>query len=153
MNKDQQCRTSKNDGNILCNIFFHKQSFRRCPEYADNMFVCYYPPVSRKCDSVDQSTDSVCSSNLPAPVQASQYPNGGVSGGPPPTIAPNADLFIFFTNLNFWCPPQVPGALRTLRTLRIGSVGPEYSETRTAQYGSVSVTTTFGGGNTIRSAP
>ncbi|CAL8316713.1 unnamed protein product [Gadus morhua 'NCC'] len=29
-------------------------------------------------DSVDQSRDSACSSNLPAPFQASQYPNGGV---------------------------------------------------------------------------
>ena len=27
----------------------------------------------------------------------------------------------FFTNLNFWCPPQVLGALRTLR---VGSDGP-----------------------------
>ena len=29
-------------------------------------------------DSVDQSTEGVCSSNFPAPFQASQYPNGGV---------------------------------------------------------------------------
>ena len=29
-------------------------------------------------DTVDQSTDGVCSSNLPAPFQASQHPNGRV---------------------------------------------------------------------------
>ena len=29
-------------------------------------------------DSVDQSTDGVCGSNLPAPFQESQYPNGEV---------------------------------------------------------------------------
>ena len=38
---------------------------------ADNVFV-YYPPVSWKCDSVDQSTACMCSSYLPAPFQASQ---------------------------------------------------------------------------------
>jgi hypothetical protein len=38
-------------------------------------------------------------------------------------------IFLFFINLNFWCPPQVGllGALRTLCTLRIGSGGPVYS--------------------------
>ena len=56
--------------------------------------------------SVDQSTDGVCSSNLLAPFQASQYPNGGV--------------------------------------LR------DECETSTAQYCSVRVTPTFGGGNAIR---
>ena len=36
-------------------------------------------PLSHGTDgSVDQSTDGVCSSNLPAPFHASQYPNGGV---------------------------------------------------------------------------
>ena len=34
---------------------------------AENVFVCYYCLVARKCDSVNQSTDSVCSSNLPGP--------------------------------------------------------------------------------------
>ena len=40
----------------------------------DSVFVI----IPGKCDCVDQSTDSVCSSNLPAPFHASQYPNGGV---------------------------------------------------------------------------
>ena len=58
----------------MCDNFFNKRSFRQVQKYlVDNVFVCYYPPVSRKCNSVDQSTDAVCSSNLPVPFQASQY--------------------------------------------------------------------------------
>jgi hypothetical protein len=75
MNKEQQCRLSK-DGKLLRDIFFNKQSFVVVHKYlAVNRFVCYYPPIARKCDSVDQSTDG---SKLLAPFQASQYPNGGV---------------------------------------------------------------------------
>ena len=44
---------------------------------AGTVFVCYYHPVARN-HSVDQSTDSVCSSNLPGPFQESQYLNGVV---------------------------------------------------------------------------
>ena len=36
------------------------------------------PLSQRRDDSVDQSTDGVCSSNLLAPFQKSWYPNGGV---------------------------------------------------------------------------
>ena len=43
--------------------------------------LCFFViiPLSHGSDnSVDQSTDSVCSSNLLVPFQTSQYPNGGV---------------------------------------------------------------------------
>ena len=77
--KDQQCRTSKKDGKLSATFSSINEAFAVVQKYlADNVFVCYYPPVSRKCNSVDLSKDSVCSSNLPAPFQASQYPNGGV---------------------------------------------------------------------------
>ena len=75
MNKDQQCRTSKKDGKLLCDISAISEAFAVVQKYlSDNVFV-YYPPVPRKCYSVDQSTDGLCSSNLPAPFQASQLSN------------------------------------------------------------------------------
>ena len=40
MNKGQQCRTFKKDSKLLHNIFFHKQSFRRCPEIPCRYRVC-----------------------------------------------------------------------------------------------------------------
>ena len=37
------------------------------------LFVCFYPHVAiRSDDSVDQSTEGVCSSNFPVPFQASR---------------------------------------------------------------------------------
>ena len=69
--KDQQCRTSKKDGKLSATFSSINEAFAVVQKYlADNVFVCYYPPVSRKCDSVDQSTDGMRSSNLPAPFQA-----------------------------------------------------------------------------------
>ena len=78
MNKEQQFRTSKKDGKLLLDIFFNKESLRRCPEISRGYFVCFIPLSHGSDDSVDQSTDGVCSSNLLAPFQASQDTNGGV---------------------------------------------------------------------------
>ena len=65
---DQRCRKA----NFSATFSSISEAFAVVQKYlADNVFV-YYPPVSRKGDTVDQSTDGVCSSNLPAPFQASQ---------------------------------------------------------------------------------
>ena len=56
-----------------------EQSFRRCPEILCGYCVCLLlSPSQGTDDSVVQTTDGVCSSNLLAPFQTSQYPNGGV---------------------------------------------------------------------------
>ncbi|CAL8310415.1 unnamed protein product [Boreogadus saida] len=54
-----------------------------CSSYTANLAA--YLTVSRmdhaiRDDSVDQSTEGLCSSNLPAPFQVSQYPNGDECG-------------------------------------------------------------------------
>ena len=46
-----------------------------CPLFG---IIPFIPVSPGSVDSLDQSTEGVCSSNLPAPFQASQYPNGGV---------------------------------------------------------------------------
>ena len=56
---------------VLRDMFIVKNNTSRL------LFVCVYPHV-RSDYSVDQSMEEVCSSNFPAPFQASQYPNGGV---------------------------------------------------------------------------
>ena len=65
----------KKEGKLLHNIF-NEQSFRRNTSQVMCLFVIN--PVShRSDDSVDQSTDGVCSWNLLAPFPSSWYPNGG----------------------------------------------------------------------------
>ena len=75
MNKEQQRRTSKK-GQLLTFSSINK-AFAGNTSQVLCLFVII--PLSHGSDdSVDQSTDGVCSSNLLAPFQTSQYPNGGV---------------------------------------------------------------------------
>ena len=119
MNKEQQCRTSKRTfvcANFCANFCANKAFAVLLP-----FFAVLLPFVSRNTlrvlclfvinplshgsdDSVDQSTDGMCSSNL--------HP-----------------------------------------FRRLSTPTEEYCETSTAQYGSIRVTATFGGGNANRAAP
>ena len=74
MNKVQQRRTSKKDSKLLGNIF----AFIEVPANTLRVLCLFgiIPLSQGSADSVDQSTDGVCRSNLPPPFQASQYPNG-----------------------------------------------------------------------------
>ena len=84
MNKEKQCRTSKKDGKLLRNIFFNKLSFVEALPLSINtswvLFLFVIIHLSHGSDdSVDQSTDGVCSSNLPTPFQALSTPTEGTA--------------------------------------------------------------------------
>ena len=108
MNKEQQCRTSKKYGKLLRDIFFHKQSFSRCPEIPCGYCVCLLLSPCRTEGTILSTTQrTACVAQKAGTLSGSQYPNGVVA----------------------------------------------YCQTRAAQYGSVWVTPTFGGGNATHTAP
>ena len=73
MNKEQQCRTYTKDVKLLRDIFLNNERFWRCPEIP--LVLCLFviiPLLHESDDSVVQSMDGVCSSNLLPPFQTSQ---------------------------------------------------------------------------------
>ena len=68
MNKEQQCRTSKKDVKLLRDIFFNKQSFRRCPEIPCVYCVCLLlSPCRTEVAILSTNQQTACvASDLPA---------------------------------------------------------------------------------------
>ena len=66
---------SKKDGKLLRDIFFNKQSFEKVSRNTPLLLCVFVIPLAHgSAESVDQSTDGVCSSNLPVPFQGLSTP-------------------------------------------------------------------------------